>query len=111
MTFAPSSISRNDAMPGHSRSSMRRPAVGLEPPWRMGEYRRGVNRVSVRLVWITPEAESLIVHMARVSNPVSQASAQNPERLIAYLIKHKHWSPFEMASACVEIETTRDIGR
>jgi thymidylate synthase (FAD) len=49
--------------------------------------------------------------MARVSNPVSQASAQNPERLIAYLIKHKHWSPFEMAHACVEIQTTRDIGR
>jgi thymidylate synthase (FAD) len=49
--------------------------------------------------------------MARVSNPISQASAQNPERLIAYLIRHKHWSPFEMAHACVEIETTRDIGR
>jgi thymidylate synthase (FAD) len=67
--------------------------------------------MSVRLVWITPDAENLIVHMARVSNPASQASAQNPERLIAYLIAHKHWSPFEMAHACVEIETTRDIGR
>src|SRR5215469_3018159 len=67
--------------------------------------------MSVRLIWITPDAENLIVHMARVSNPVSQASAQNPERLLAYLIQHKHWSPFEMAHACVEIETTRDIGR
>jgi thymidylate synthase (FAD) len=67
--------------------------------------------MSVRLIWITPNAESLIVHMARVSNPVSQASAQDPERLIVFLIRERHWSPFEMAHACVEIETTRDIGR
>jgi thymidylate synthase (FAD) len=67
--------------------------------------------MNVKLVWITPDAENLVVHMARVSNPDRQASAEAPERLIAFLIRHKHWSPFEMAHACVEIETTRDIGR
>lgn len=52
----------------------------------------------------------MIAHMARVSNP--QATESDPaEKLIQYLIKHKHWSPFEMACMCVEIETTRDIGR
>lgn len=67
--------------------------------------------MTVNLVWITPDAEKLLVHMARVSNPASQAEGSNPERLIRYLIRHKHWSPFEMVSACFEIETTRDIGR
>jgi thymidylate synthase (FAD) len=61
------------------------------------------------LVWITPDAESHIVYCARVSNPKSQQLGANPERLINYLVAHKHWSPFEMASACVEINTTRDI--
>lgn len=64
---------------------------------------------SVKLVWITKEAESQIVYCARVSNPNSQAEGKSPERLIHYLAKHKHWSPFEMASACIEINTTRDI--
>ena len=63
----------------------------------------------VSLVWITPNAESTIVHCARVSNPKSQEEGKNPERLLRYLVKHKHWSPFEMASACFEINTTRDI--
>jgi thymidylate synthase (FAD) len=62
-----------------------------------------------RLVWITPEAESQIVYCARVSNPKSQEEGTSPDRLIRYLAKHKHWSPFEMASACFEINTTRDI--
>ena len=62
-----------------------------------------------RLIWITPEAESQIVYCARVSNPKSQDEGKSPERLIRYLAKHKHWSPFEMASACIEISTTRDI--
>jgi thymidylate synthase (FAD) len=62
-----------------------------------------------RLVWITPEAESQIVYCARVSNPKSQEEGKSPDRLIRYLAKHKHWSPFEMASACFEINTTRDI--
>jgi thymidylate synthase (FAD) len=61
------------------------------------------------LVWITPDAESVITYCARVSNPANQEVNANPERLINYLVKHKHWSPFEMASACFEINTTRDI--
>jgi len=65
--------------------------------------------MSPTLVWITPEAESQIVYCARVSNPKSQEEGKSPDRLIRYLAKHKHWSPFEMASACFEINTTRDI--
>lgn len=63
----------------------------------------------IKLIWITPKAEDTIVYCARVSNPKSQETNNNPERLIQYLVKHKHWSPFEMASMCVEINTTRDI--
>lgn len=62
-----------------------------------------------KLVWITPEAESHIVYCARVSNPKGQQEGKNPERLLSYLVKHRHWSPFEMASCCMEINTTRDI--
>jgi thymidylate synthase (FAD) len=64
----------------------------------------------VRLVWTTPGGDWNIAYMARVSNPDNQA---NPEysKLIGYLMKHKHWSPFEMVNACLEIETTRDIAR
>jgi thymidylate synthase (FAD) len=66
--------------------------------------------MSVNLEWITPEADQRIAWMARVSNV--KARPDDPsERLIAYLINHKHWSPFEMAAMCVKIETTRDIGR
>jgi len=63
---------------------------------------------TAELVWITPDAEKLIGKIARVSNPENE---DNPdyEKLLRYLIKHKHWSPFEMASMCVEIETTRAI--
>lgn len=64
----------------------------------------------VKLSWLTPEADQRIAWMARVSNP-SAAPGDASEKLIKYLIKHKHWSPFEMASMCVEIDTTRDIGR
>ncbi len=63
----------------------------------------------VSLVHRTEGAEDLIVYMARVSNPSSQKENKNGERLLKYLIKHKHWSPFEMASMCVEIKTTRAI--
>jgi thymidylate synthase (FAD) len=63
------------------------------------------------LVWITNDAEELLVHIARVSNPKCQEAGKDPARLIKYLIDHRHWSPFEMVSACVQIETTRDIGR
>lgn len=65
----------------------------------------------VKLIWATPCAEDLIAHMARVSNPKSQENPENSERLIRYLIKHWHWSPFEMVNVCMEIKTTRDIAR
>jgi thymidylate synthase (FAD) len=53
----------------------------------------------------------IIAFCARVSNPSNQGNSQTNAKLINYLIKHKHWSPFEMASACIEITTTRDIAR
>ena len=61
-----------------------------------------------KLVWITPDAEKLIGKIARVSNPANEDNP-NVTGLLKYLIKHKHWSPFEMASMCLEIETTRAI--
>ena len=63
---------------------------------------------SVQLVHSTPDAESLVAYMARVSNPDNQDNPES-ERLIRYLIKHKHWSPFEMVNMCVQIETTRSV--
>jgi len=63
---------------------------------------------AVDLVWITPDAEKLVGKIARVSNPANEDNP-NVERLIRYLIKHKHWSPFEMVSMCCEIKTTRAI--
>ena len=63
---------------------------------------------NAKLIWVTPDAEALIGKIARVSNPKNE---DNPdvERLLKYLIKHKHWSPFEMASMCIEIHTTRAV--
>ena len=55
--------------------------------------------------------QDVITYCAKVSNPQFQTQFENSERLINYLIKHQHWSPFEMASATLEIETTRDIAR
>jgi len=55
--------------------------------------------------------QDLIAYAARVSNPSNQNNEATAEKLIRYLAKHKHWSPFEMVSACLEIETTRDIAR
>ena len=55
--------------------------------------------------------QDLIAYSARVSNPSNQANTKTTSKLLGYLIKHKHWSPFEMASACIEVETTRDIAR
>ena len=55
--------------------------------------------------------QDLIAYCARVSNPSNQANTRTTTKLLDYLIKHKHWSPFEMASACIEITTTRDIAR
>ena len=56
-------------------------------------------------------AQDLIAYCARVSNPSNQNNKETSEKLLRYLAKHKHWSPFEMVSACLEIETTRDIAR
>ena len=55
--------------------------------------------------------QDLVAYCARVSNPSNQANTKTTAKLLDYLIKHRHWSPFEMASACIEIETTRDIAR
>lgn len=57
------------------------------------------------------DAQELIAYCARVSNPSNQLNTETSEKLINYLVKHAHWSPLEMVSACVEIETTRDIAR
>ena len=55
------------------------------------------------------DAQDLIAFCARVSNPANQMNTETSEKLLKYLAKHKHWSPFEMVNACLEIETTRDI--
>lgn len=57
------------------------------------------------------DAQELIAYCARVSNPSNQLNTESSDKLIKYLIKHQHWSPLEMVSACLEIETTRDIAR
>lgn len=57
------------------------------------------------------DAQELVAFCARVSNPSNQFNTETSEKLIRYLTKHKHWSPLEMVSACLEIETTRDIAR
>lgn len=60
---------------------------------------------------ILPGPQELIAFCARVSNPTNQINTETSEKLIKYLIKHKHWSPLEMVSVCCEITTTRDIAR
>jgi thymidylate synthase (FAD) len=65
--------------------------------------------MTVNLVTRTDKAEELLVFMARVSNPSNQSSNLNNDRLINYLIKHRHWSPFEMVHLVLEINTTRSI--
>ena len=76
--------------------------------------------MNVRLISYSQTAENLhvgddiqelIAYCARVSNPSNQNNEETSARLLSYLAKHKHWSPFEMVSACLEIETTRDIAR
>ena len=58
-----------------------------------------------------PDIQDLVAYCARVSNPSNQLNTETSDRLLRYLIKHKHWSPFEMVSVCLEITTTRDIAR
>ena len=60
---------------------------------------------------LIPDLQDLVAFCARVSNPSNQLNTETNERLIRYLIKHQHWSPLEMVSACIEITTTRDIAR
>jgi thymidylate synthase (FAD) len=77
--------------------------------------------VKVRLIGYTQPAENaiigiedvqdLVAYCARVSNPQNQINSETAPKLLDYLIKHKHWSPFEMCSATLEVETTRDIAR
>jgi thymidylate synthase (FAD) len=73
--------------------------------------------MSVKLVGVTApyaghnSAEDMIVYMARVSNPTNQSMTRGDEKLIRYLIKNQHWSPFEMVNVVMEINTTRDIAR
>jgi thymidylate synthase (FAD) len=57
------------------------------------------------------DAQELIAYCARVSNPSNQLNTETSDKLIRYLVKHQHWSPLEMVSACIEISTTRDIAR
>lgn len=64
----------------------------------------------VEKVWATADGDELIAYMARVSNPANQDNPDS-EKLIRYLIKHGHYSPFEMVNLTVEINTSRDIGR
>ena len=72
---------------------------------RLIAYSQPVNMIGIDNV------QDLIAYCARVSNPSNQLNTETGEKLIRYLIKHKHWSPLEMASATFEIETTRDIAR
>ena len=67
--------------------------------------------MNVKLVWVTPDAEEKVAYMARVSNPGNQDNKETAPKLLRYLMKNKHWSPFEMVNICMEIECTRDIGR
>jgi thymidylate synthase (FAD) len=64
---------------------------------------------NVKLVWATPDAEKLVVKMARVSNPKNEDNWETGPKLLRYCLKNKHFSIFEMANMCVEIETTRAI--
>jgi len=82
---------------------------------------QGINRMltTARLIsysqpqegelYVGDNLQELVAYCARVSNPSNQASHKTSEKLIRYLCKHKHWSPLEMVSVCLEIETTRDI--
>jgi thymidylate synthase (FAD) len=64
---------------------------------------------NVSLVWCTPNAEDLLTKMARVSNPANEDNVATAPKLLRYLIDYQHFSPFEMCSLCVKIDTERDI--
>ena len=65
--------------------------------------------MNVTFVHCSPDAENLIVRMARVSNPANEDNVATAPKLLRYLIDHRHWSPFEMCSLCIKIDTERDI--
>ncbi len=67
--------------------------------------------MKAELIWSTPDGDELVARMARVSNPANENNNETAPRLISYLMRNKHWSPFEMVNACVLIEVPRDIGR
>lgn len=62
-------------------------------------------------VELNPDLLQMVAYCARVSNPSNQNNEETSEKLVKYLIKHKHWSPLEMVSVCMEVNTTRDIAR
>lgn len=65
--------------------------------------------MNVKLISITPDAEYQVAFTARVSNPANQMNEETAPKLLGYLIKNRHWSPFEMVSMCLEIKTSRGI--
>lgn len=67
--------------------------------------------MSVSLVWATPDADAQVAYLARVSAPENQSKTETAPRLISFLIRERHWSPFEMVNICLEIHAPRDIGR
>jgi len=82
--------------------------------------RRKEKPLSVRLIsyskppeelYVGNDVQELVSYTARVSNPSNQDNTETSEKLLRYLIREKHWSPFEMVSACLEVTTTRDIAR
>jgi thymidylate synthase (FAD) len=64
-----------------------------------------------KLIWATPNLESVVAYCARVSNPSNQSNDATAGKLLRYCMKHGHWSVFEMGNICIELETTRDIAR
>ena len=69
------------------------------------------SRVPDEDTWVNDDLLDLVAFCARVSNPDNQMNTETSEKLVKYLVKNKHWSPFEMVNVCMEIETTRDIAR
>ena len=67
--------------------------------------------MKVKLVWATPNGDDLVAFMARVSNPKNEDNKETAPKLIRYLMRNKHWSPFQMVNACVYVECPRDISR
>lgn len=67
--------------------------------------------MKTELVWATPKGDELIAKLARVSNPSNEDNTATAPNLLRYLIRKKHWSPFEMVNACVYIECPRDVSR